>query len=135
QGDAVGDDDLTDGGIAQPVDSGAAEHGVRGTGVNLAGAVELGDIGGADHAPGGRDHVVEDDRDFFVQRAADQVRLLCFRGTGAPLVDNGNGAADLLLVQQSTLDAPLVRAQHHQVARRDAQVAHVLVDDRAAVQV
>jgi len=40
----------------------------------------------------------------------------------------------LLLVHQRLLDAALVGTQHDEVARRDVQVAHVVVDDWPGVQ-
>src|SRR5207247_2940507 len=57
------------------------------------------------------------------------------RGAGTALVDNGNGAAQLLLVNEDTLDAALVGAQDDQVLGRNVQAANVLVDDRPGVEV
>jgi len=44
---------LLDERIPQPADRLAAQNAVRGTSVDFAGAIELGDVGGADDAPGG----------------------------------------------------------------------------------
>src|SRR4029077_9674333 len=104
-------------------------------GVDFASAVKLGYVGRADHAAGGRDHIVEDDRDFLIHRAADQVGLLRFGGARTALVHDGNGAADLFLVHAGALDAALVRTQYDQVADGNVQAAHILIDDRAGVQV
>src|SRR5262249_12521634 len=70
-----------------------------------------------------------------VHRRADARGLLRLGCAGAALVHDGDGAAELLLVDQRLLDAALVGAEHDEVAQRDLQRAHVLVDDRAGVQV
>src|SRR5206468_1797548 len=88
-----------------------------------------------DHAAGRRNHVVEDDRHLPLQGRADQVGRLRFGGAGAALVDDGDGPAQLLLVQQRPLDAPLVGAEHDEILHGDVEAADVLVDDRAGVQV
>src|SRR5262249_53368727 len=135
QGDTVGDDDLLDGGVAEAFDGGAAQDAVGGAGVNLAGAVVLGHVGGAHDAAGGRDHVVEDDRHLAVERGADQVGRLRVGSAGATLVDDGDVAAQPLLIVQRPLDAAFVRAQDDEVLLWNLQAADVLGDHRRAVHV
>src|SRR5205823_6495080 len=47
----------------------------------------------------------------------------------------GDGPTQLLLVAQSTLDGPLVGAEHDKVLRGDVQAADVVIDDGAGEEV
>ena len=60
--------------------AGAAQHAVRGAGVDLAGPVAAGHVRRPDHAAGRRNHVVEDHHHLAFQRGADQVGLPRLRG-------------------------------------------------------
>src|SRR5207253_7102708 len=70
-----------------------------------------------------------------LERAADQIRLLRLGGTGAALIDNGNGAAQLLLMNERPLDTSLVRTQDHKILGSDVHATNVFVDDRCGVEV
>ena len=85
---------------------------------------------------GRRDHVVEDDDRLPLQRRADQVGRACTSvALVRALVHDRELAADVLLEVQRLLDAPLVRAEHHQVVLRDVQAADVSGEFLAGVQV
>jgi len=135
QGNAIRDHDLLDGRVAQAIDGFAAQNAVRSASIDFTGAVEAGDIRGADHAAGRRNHVVENNRHLALQGAADQVGLLGFRGAGATLIDNGNRAPQFLLMDQSALDASLIRTEDDEIPWRNIQAADVFVDDRGGMQV
>src|SRR5262249_13156784 len=56
-------------------------------------------------------------------------------GAGAAFVYDGDGAAELLLVHQRLLDAPLIGAEDDQIVRSDVQAADEFIEDRTGVQV
>src|SRR5579875_166611 len=132
--DAICHHDLTDRRIAQALDGLTAQHAVRGADVNLACAVAFSNMGSTDDATSCGNHVIEDDCDFALQGATNQIGLLGLRGAGTALVYDGDGAAELLLMHQCFLDAAFVRAEDDQVALRNIQTTNEFVEDRAGVQ-
>ena len=136
QRDAVGDDDLLDRRVAQPLDGVAAQDGVGGAGVDLAGAVRA----WPRWRPRPRCRPSKSCR-----RRSPRPCLPARRRSGWPacvsvalerrLSTMAMAPPSFFWYSERLLDAALVGAEHDEIARRDVQAADVFVDDRAGVQV
>ena len=135
QRDRVGEDQAVDGGLLQPLDRAAHQQAVRGGQEDLPGAVLVHHFGRAADRAGRADHVVEDQGHAAFDLAADDVGLLGLLGAAAALVDDGQVAAQPGHVGQGPLDAPLVRADHHEIVVGEVHRLEVLVDHRGGVEV
>ena len=88
--DRVGDDDLGEHRVVEPLEGGAGKHAVRGTGVHFAGTFAEQDFGSGADRPCRIDDVIHEYRDLAVH-IADDVRGGRLVGAVAALVDDGEG--------------------------------------------
>ena len=93
--DRVGDDDLGEHRVVEPLEGGAGKHAVRGTGVHFAGAFAEQDFGSGADRPCRIDDVIHEYRDLAVH-IADDVRGGRLVGAVAALVDDGEGRFNAL---------------------------------------
>ena len=94
--DRVGDDDLGEHRVVEPLEGGAGKHAVRGTGVHFAGAFAEQDFGSGADRPCRIDDVIHEYRDLAVH-IADDVRGGRLVGAVAALVDDGEGRFNVVL--------------------------------------
>ena len=113
--DRVGDDDLGEHRVVEPLEGGAGKHAVRGTGVHFAGAFAEQDFGSGADRPCRIDNVIHEYRDLAVH-IADDVRGGRLVGAVAALVDDGEGRFNALGEGAGAFHAAGVGGNHHDLA-------------------
>lgn len=134
-GAGIGDDDAIDAGFFESFDGGSAEYGVCGAEEDTASSVCADNFDSAANGPGSGDHVIEDEGRLTFDGATDEIGLTGFHGICAAFVDDGERAAEVILVLESAFDTAFVGADDDEFFAGDVKRSEVSVENWGSVEV
>lgn len=131
--DRIGDDQLFDAGLLQPLNGRAGENAVRCAGVNLTRASRAQRFG-AVHQRAGSIHNVIREKGAFAFYISDDVDDFTLVRLGAPLGDDRQVCPQAVGEHGRPADSPDVRRNDHGIAVRETSPMKILGEERAGGQ-